>query len=94
MTAAGVVDGEALGGDGGGPVGQGCRYDLAERKRCLVGEGAVLGAGELEQAFQQPVDLVELAAEPVCQGERLRRYGLRLGDCHIQRCSHGGQWGA
>jgi hypothetical protein len=41
--------------------------EFRERDRRLLGEWPVLGVGEGEEALQQPVDVVELAAEPVGQ---------------------------
>ncbi len=68
--------------------------ELGERDGREVIGRPLLAVGEGEEALQQPVDLVELAAEPV--GERVDVCGQRPGLCHrhIERRPHAGERGA
>jgi hypothetical protein len=58
--------------------------EVGERERGLIGGRAVLDVGESEEAFQQPVDVVELTAEPVGEGDDLWGYRPWLGHRHIE----------
>ena len=56
--------------------------------------GRVLAAGEREQALQQPLDAIELLAEPPLEGEDVLGNRDRLGHRDIERGAHRRQRGA
>ena len=68
----------------GGSGGEGTGGEVAEGHLLTGRQGAVLGAGEDEEAVEQPVDLVQFDAKPFSQCDRLRGHRSRLGDRHIQ----------
>jgi hypothetical protein len=59
-----------------------------ERDRRLLGEGAVLGAGEREEALEQPVGLVEALAQLGVEHLKLWRERPGLGSRDIERGTH------
>jgi hypothetical protein len=78
------LDGQVLCLDGSATGGHGLGHQGAQRDRGGVGEGAVLRAGEHQEALQKTIDLVELDAKPAGQGERLPRRRLGFGLGHVQ----------
>ena len=58
---------------GAGPHRQGRGGEVFQRERGLAGQLAVLRPGERQEPVEQPVHPVEFAAQPVRQGDRLRR---------------------
>ena len=67
---------------------------VVERKRRRVRGRALLSAGEGEEALEQPVDVIELVAQPVAEVRHVRRRGPGLGQRDIEPDSHGGERGA
>ncbi len=65
--------------------------ELGERDRRLVGERPLLALGEGEEALQQPVDVVELAAEPVGERADVRGQRAGFGHRHVERGPHSGE---
>ena len=89
-----MADVKALAGDERGALRGGGGDNGVERKRRLVGGRALLSAGEDKEAIEQPVDVIELVAQPVAEVHHVRRGGPGLGQRDIEPDSHGGVRGA
>ena len=86
-----VLHGQPSCADRGCLVGQRIGRHVVERQDRLAGQAAVLRAGQDQERLEQPVDLVQLRAQPRGQRDRLRRSRLGLGQRHVQRGPHRGQ---
>jgi hypothetical protein len=88
------LDGEPLSGD---LVGAGGERGADNRLECdltVLVELAVLGVGEGEEAFQQPIGVVEIHAQLGVQLPGLRGDAAGLGDRHVEGGAHHRQRGA
>ena len=88
------LDGQPLGGDLVGASGERDRDQRLERDLVVLVELAVLGAGEREEALQQPVGVVEIHAQLRVQLTSLSRHAAGLRDRDVEGGAHHRQRGA
>ena len=89
-----LADGEVHVVDRGAVIGKDCGGELVQRDRAAADGAAVLGAGEGEEAFHQPVGLVEPGPDLAGQHRDAGRGRAGFAGGHVQRGAHHGQRGA